>query len=263
MPEPALPRPSATVLLLRDGARGLEVLMVERHHEIDFVAGALVFPGGRVDEADASPALGARCAGVATLPAEQRALRVAAIRETFEEAGVLLARRRGSPDLIDAEALRGIEARHRSALLAGDVTLAEVAEREDLELACDCLVPFAHWITPLFMPKRFDTWFYLVEAPPDQVALHDGHESVDSLWITPEGADAERSAGRRSIIFPTLLNLRKLGRAGSVAEAFAAARREPIVTVLPRVEQRDDTPTMVLPAGAGYEVVEAPLSEVS
>jgi 8-oxo-dGTP pyrophosphatase MutT (NUDIX family) len=263
MPEPATPRASATVLLLRDGARGLEVLMVERHHQIDFVGGALVFPGGQVDAADADPALAARCAGVAGLSAPERALRVAAIRETFEEAGVLLARRRGARGLVDAETLRGIEERQRAALHGGERSLAEVAEREDLELACDALVPFAHWITPLFMPKRFDTWFFLVEAPPDHVALHDGHESVDSLWITPADADAERSAGRRSIIFPTLLNLRKLGRARSVAEAFAAARREPIVTVLPRVEPRGDTPTLVLPADAGYEVVEAPLSEVS
>ena len=262
MPEPAPPRPSATVLLLRDGADGMEVLMVERHHEIDFVAGALVFPGGRVDDADASPALTARCAGVAGLSDTDRALRVAAIRETFEEAGVLLARRRGETRLVDAETLRGIEERHRGALQAGERTLAELVEREDLELACDGLVPFAHWITPLFMPKRFDTWFFLVEAPPDHVALHDGHESVDSLWITPRAADAEREAGRRSIIFPTLLNLRKLGRAATVADAFEAARREPIVTVLPRVEKRGDTPTMVLPPDAGYEVVEAPLSEV-
>jgi 8-oxo-dGTP pyrophosphatase MutT (NUDIX family) len=250
-------------MLLRDGEGGLEVLMVERHHEIDFVAGALVFPGGRVDEADASPSLAARCNGVAALSDEQRAMRVAAIRETFEEVGVLLARRRGDPDLIDATTLRGIERRHRDALNAGDTTMAEIAEQEDLELACDRLVPFAHWITPLFMPKRFDTWFFLVEAPPDHVAIHDGHESVDSLWIAPADADAERSAGRRSIIFPTLLNLRKLGRADSVADAFAAARREAIVTVLPRVEKRGDTPTMVLPADAGYELVEAPMSEVS
>jgi 8-oxo-dGTP pyrophosphatase MutT (NUDIX family) len=250
-------------MLLRDGEGGLEVLMVERHHEIDFVAGALVFPGGRVDDADASPELAARCNGVAALSDEQRAMRVAAIRETFEEVGVLLARRRGDPGLIDATTLRGIESRHRDALNAGEVTMAVIAEQEDLELACDRLVPFAHWITPLFMPKRFDTWFFLVEAPPDHVAIHDGHESVDSLWITPADADAERSAGRRSIIFPTLLNLRKLGRAGSVADAFAAARRETIVAVLPRVEKRGDTPTMVLPADAGYELVEAPMSELS
>jgi 8-oxo-dGTP pyrophosphatase MutT (NUDIX family) len=263
MPEPRPPRLSATVLLVRDGARGLEVFMVERHHQIDFATGALVFPGGQVDAADADGALAARCAGAARLGDEARTLRVAAIRETFEESGVLLARRRGASGLVDAETLRGIEARHRTALHAGERSLAEIAAAEDLELALDLLVPFAHWITPVFMPKRFDTWFFLVAAPPDQVALHDGHESVDSVWITPADAEAARSAGRRTIIFPTLLNVRKLGRARTVAEALARARREPIVTVLPRIEQRGETPTMVLPADAGYDVVEAPLAEVS
>jgi 8-oxo-dGTP pyrophosphatase MutT (NUDIX family) len=263
MPEPRPPRLSATVLLVRDGARGLEVFMVERHHEIDFATGALVFPGGQVDAADGDAALAARCAGAAGHSDAERVLRVAAIRETFEEAGVLLARPRGSRALVDAAALAGIEARHRAALLAGARTLAEIAAAEDLELACDLLVPFAHWITPVFMPKRFDTWFFLVAAPADQVALHDGHESVDSVWITPAEAEAARAAGRRTIIFPTLLNVRKLGRAQTVADAVANARSRPIVTVLPRVEQRGETPTMVLPADAGYDVVEAPLAEVS
>jgi 8-oxo-dGTP pyrophosphatase MutT (NUDIX family) len=263
MPEPRPARLSATVLLVRDTPLGLEVFMVERHHQIDFATGALVFPGGQVDAADADPALAARCAGAARLDDEARTLRVAAIRETFEESGVLLARRRGETALVDAQALRNIEARHRAALHAGERTLAEIAAAEDLELALDLLVPFAHWITPVFMPKRFDTWFFLVAAPPDQVALHDGHESVDSLWITPADAEAARSAGRRTIIFPTLLNVRKLGRAKTVAEAFANARSGPIVTVLPRIEKRGETPTMVLPADAGYDVVEAPLAEVS
>jgi len=260
MPEPRL---SATVLLVRDAARGLEVFMVERHHQIDFATGALVFPGGQVDAADGETSLGARCAGDAALDDDARILRVAAIRETFEEAGVLLARRRGAATLVDAETLRGIEARHRAALNAGERSIAEIAATEDLELACDLLVPFAHWITPVFMPKRFDTWFFLVAAPVDHVALHDGHESVDSVWITPADAEAARSAGRRTIIFPTLLNVRKLGRAKTVAAAIANARSERIVTVLPRVEQRGETPMMVLPADAGYDVVEAPLAEVS
>jgi 8-oxo-dGTP pyrophosphatase MutT (NUDIX family) len=251
------------VLLLRDGAAGLEVFMVERHHEIDFATGALVFPGGQVDAADADPALAARCAGASGLDETGRALRVAAIRETFEEAGVLLVRRRGAEALVGAAELAGIEARHRAALHAGERTLAEIVAREDLELALDLLVPFAHWITPVFMPKRFDTWFFVVAAPADQLALHDGHESVDSLWIRPCDAESARSAGRRTIIFPTLLNVRKLGRAATVAEALANARREPVVTVLPRIEKRGETPTMVLPADAGYDVVEAPLAEVS
>jgi 8-oxo-dGTP pyrophosphatase MutT (NUDIX family) len=263
MPEPRSPRLSATVLLVRDGPRGLEVFMVERHHQIDFATGALVFPGGQVDAADADEALADRCTGGAALGHEARVLRVAAIRETFEESGVLLARRRGSAALVDAGTLRGIEARHRAALHAGQRTLAEIAAAEDLELACDLLVPFAHWITPVFMPKRFDTWFFLVAAPADQAALHDGHESVDSAWLTPAEAEAARSARRRTIIFPTLLNVRKLGRAKTVADAIANARSQPIVTVLPRVEQRGGTPTMVLPADAGYDVVEAPLAEVS
>ena len=263
MPEPRPPRPSATVLLVRDTSHGLEVFMVERHHQIDFATGALVFPGGQVDPADADAALAARCTGGAALDSEARTLRVAAIRETFEEAGVLLARRRGQAALLDALTLRGIEARHRAALNAGERTLAEIAASEDLELAVDLLVPFAHWITPVFMPKRFDTWFFLAAAPADQVALHDGHESVDSVWITPQNAEAARDAGQRTIIFPTLLNVRKLGRATSVAAAFENARSQPIVTVLPRIEQRGETPTMVLPANAGYDVVEAPLAEVS
>jgi 8-oxo-dGTP pyrophosphatase MutT (NUDIX family) len=250
-------------MLVRDAARGLEVLMVERHHQIDFATGALVFPGGQVDAADADPALAACASGVAGLSEEARALRMAAIRETFEECGVLLARRPGGAALVDAATLSGVEARHRKALLAGERTLAEVVAGEGLELACEPLVPFAHWITPVFMPKRFDTWFFLVAAPPDQVALHDGHESVDSVWITPAEAEAERAAGRRTIIFPTLLNVRKVGRAKTVAEALANARSQPIVTVLPRIEKRGDVPTMVLPADAGYDVVEAPLAEVS
>jgi 8-oxo-dGTP pyrophosphatase MutT (NUDIX family) len=263
MPEPRPPRLSATVLLVRDGARGLEVFMVERHHQIDFATGALVFPGGQLDAADGDAALAERCTGAAGLGDAARELRVAAIRETFEEAGVLLARPRGESALVDAERLRGIETRHRAALNAGERTLGEIADAEDLELACDLLVPFAHWITPVLMPKRFDTWFFLVAAPPDQVALHDGHESVDSVWITPSDAEAARSAGRRTIIFPTLLNVRKLGRAATVADALARARSGPIVTVLPRVERRGETPMMVLPADAGYDVLEAPLTEVS
>jgi 8-oxo-dGTP pyrophosphatase MutT (NUDIX family) len=263
MPEARPPRLSATVLLVRDGVRGLEVFMVERHHQIDFATGALVFPGGQVDAADGDAALASRCTGAESFDADARVLRVAAIRETFEEAGVLLARRRGERTLVDATTLAGIEQRHRAALNAGERTLAELAAAEDLELACDLLVPFAHWITPVFMAKRFDTWFFLVAAPPDQVALHDGHESVDSVWITPGDAEAERSAGRRTIIFPTRLNVRKLGRAKNVADAVANARREPIVTVLPRIEKRGETSMMVLPADAGYDVVEAPLTEVS
>jgi hypothetical protein len=109
------------------------------------------------------------------------------------------------------------------------------------------------------MPKRFDTHFFLVAAPPDHVAVHDGRESVDSVWITPAAAVAEAEAGRRTIIFPTLQNVKKLGRAKSVADALAAARREPIVTVLPRVLKTERGMRFSIPPEAGYEFTEGPL----
>ena len=257
----ATPRPAATVVILRDGREGIEVFMVVRHHEIDFASGALVFPGGKVDPADRDPALRARCTGSEGMDDETFAVRVAAVRETFEECGVLLARGRGEAALLPESRVRPLETRYRSDLLSGAVTLARIAELHDLELALDAMVPFAHWITPAFMPKRFDTHFYLVPAPSDQVAAHDGEESVDSLWITPPQAIADAQAKRRMIIFPTLRNLIKLARSHSVAEAIERARREPVVTVLPTVGRGASGPVIRIPEEAGYDISEAPLDE--
>jgi len=262
MPEPVPARLSATILLLRDGGSGLEVFMVERHHQIEFATGALVFPGGKVDPGDVDARLWAHCQGIGGLDEEARCLRVAAIRETFEESGVLLARRVGEEALVPCEQRADIDQRRRDDLHAGRTTMAELLEAERLVLACDRLQPFAHWITPEFMPKRFDTWFFLAEAPKGQLALHDGQESVDSLWVRPADAVAAARAGRRTIIFPTLMNLQKLGRSNSVAEALRAARQDRIVTVFPRVEKRDGEMMMVLPEDAGYDVVAAPLDAV-
>jgi 8-oxo-dGTP pyrophosphatase MutT (NUDIX family) len=260
MKTPPEAKPSATILLVRDGACGLEVFMVQRHHQIDFATGAMVFPGGKVDEADADPALAARCDGAVS--DALRPIHVAAIRETFEECGVLLARPAGSRGLVSGAQLAEIEKRHRAELNAGARTLREIVEREDLRLANDLLVHFAHWVTPVFMPKRFDTHFYLVAAPPDQLAIHDGGESVDSVWTRPADAEAERAAGRRTIIFPTLMQVRKLGRSGSVAEAIAAANAAPVVRVLPQVEERGGEKLLVIPAEAGYDVTAAPLADL-
>ena len=284
------PIPSATILLVRedasratgapqDGAAaargpsasgedearrdsGFEVFMVQRHHQVDFASSALVFPGGKVDPADRDPALRARCAGAEGLDDEVLAYRVAAVRETFEESGVLIARPRGADALVSAERAAEIAARWRAALNADEATLAEIAAAEDLVLALDALVLFAHWITPVFMPKRFDTHFYLVAAPPEQAAAHDGGESVDSLWITPARALEEAAAGRLSIIFPTRMQLAKLARATSVADALARARAARVVPVLPTVAQSEAGPVLRIPAEADYDLVEAPLDEV-
>jgi 8-oxo-dGTP pyrophosphatase MutT (NUDIX family) len=261
------------VLLVRDAADDslrpsrewgpLEVFMVQRHHEVDFASSALVFPGGKVDPSDRDPALRGRCAGAEGLDEEARALRVAAVRETFEESGVLIARDGGAEELLPAERASEVEARYRADLNAGRLSMGEIAEREELVLALDVLVPFAHWITPEFMPKRFDTHFFLVAAPRDQAAAHDGGESVDSLWIAPARAVEEARAKRLSIIFPTLRNLVKLARSHSVAAALARARHEAVVTVLPRVARNaEGQPVIRIPAEAGYDLVEAPLDDL-
>ncbi len=265
-PTPPEALPSATILLIRNGSDGadLEVFMVQRHHKIDFATGALVFPGGKVDPGDRDPGLRARCGDAAAdLDDDTLAIQVAAIRETFEECGVLLARPRGSRDLVDARRLAAIRERFGAALAEHRLPIAELVEGEDLELALDGLVPFAHWVTPVFMPKRFDTHFFLVAAPPDQLALHDGHESVDSLWTTIGSARADAEAGRRTIIFPTLMQLGKLGQSTTVADAIERARSADVVTVMPRLERDENGERrMILPPEAGYDLSWAPLDSM-
>jgi 8-oxo-dGTP pyrophosphatase MutT (NUDIX family) len=258
--KPAETRLAATIMLLRDGSDLLEVFMVERHHKIDFAEGALVFPGGKVETSDGTQELVAFCRGADSDSPDENTVRVAAIRETFEECGVLLARPRGAPDLVDGVRLESLATSYRDRLQNGDLSMLDMVRAEELELAFDLLVPFAHWITPEFMPKRFDTHFFLVAAPPDQLAVHDGFESVDSLWTTiPRALELEKT-GQRTIIFPTLENMKKLGRSRSVEDALENARRDTIVTVLPRFSKDPDgTLMMVIPEEAGYDTVRAPM----
>jgi 8-oxo-dGTP pyrophosphatase MutT (NUDIX family) len=258
---PATPLPATTVLLLRPSVEGdpdspPEVFMVVRHHQIDFASGALVFPGGKVDAADSDSRLRTLCAGAAGWPDAALALRVACIREAFEEAGVLLARRRGEAALIAAAALKPIEDRYRQALVRGDVTMADMATSENLELACDLLLPYAHWITPAFVPKRFDTHFFIAAAPGDQVALHDGHESVDSVWIAPAQAIAEADAGLRTMLFPTRLNLMKLAEKPTVATLLAHYGAHAPKPILPVIETRDGRRFLTIGKDSGYALYE-------
>lgn len=251
--------PAATVLLLRDRDDELEVFMVVRHHQIDFASGALVFPGGKVDPLDSHDSVRARVDGADGLDDREFAMRVAAIREAYEECGVLLARPEGSQTLIDAERLASL-AHCRVALNTGEIGIGDVLSQEGLRLALDLLTPFAHWITPKMMPKRFDTRFYLAVAPQDHIAVHDGSESVDSIWIRPAAALNEAEAGTKTIIFPTRVNVQKLGRYRSVSDAIAAARAARIITVEPQVEQREGGPVLRIPPEADYDLTEEPIS---
>ena len=216
---------AATVLLVRDGPEGLQVFMVVRHHKIEFASGALVFPGGKVEPEDRALA-GDDVDGIA---------RVAAIRETYEECGVMLARARGGGPL----AVSTLPFRERLAA-------------EDLEPALDALTLFAHWITPPILPKRFDTRFYIVEAPADQLAAHDGGEAVDSVWIEPQRALAEGRQGLRTLVLPTRLNLELLAVSATAKAAVEAAGSRVVKPIEPIATKTASGYRLSLPLDAGY-----------
>lgn len=252
-PKKAL-RTAATVLLLREGGNGMEIFMVQRHHEIEFSSGALVFPGGSMDPGDREIA-----ADVGLIPdrggldADTAAIRVGGIRETFEESGIMLARPRGASSLIPAAQLAGLESQ-RDALDEGKISFADILRRNALLPAIDLLVPFAHWITPVNMPKRFDTHFLLALAPSDQIGKHDGKESVDSVWLSPKEALASAESGRFNLPFPTIRNLIKLNKLGTAQAAMDFARTTPVVTVVPEMSKTESGGIRLrIPIEAGYD----------
>ncbi|MCP1335305.1 NUDIX hydrolase [Futiania mangrovi] len=247
-----VPKPASSILLVRDGDNGFEVFMVRRHHQIDFASGAMVFPGGKVDAADADPRLRDLCAGAEGLSDADLGFRVSAVREAFEETGVLLATENGEE--IGAERATALKDAYAAAMERGETTMAEMATREGLCLRLDRLVPFAHWITPAIMAKRFDTPFFIAEAPHAQVegAGHDGREAVDSVWIAPADAIAKADAGEVTMVFATRRNLEKLARAHSVEEALSNARNDPPMTINPRVYARDGRRYIEIPEEAGF-----------
>lgn len=223
-------RDGATVMLVRDGEhrdRPLEVFMLRRHPSTAF-GEVNVFPGGVVDPTDHDRALDARCPGLDDaaasarlgLPRGGRAFWVAAVREAFEEAGVLLARTRaGAPVRFDDDPT--VDARfgdHRRRLHAGRRTLREVLEAEDLTLALTDVHYFSHWITPEGEPKRYDTRFFLARAPEGQVYAHDDGELIGSEWVQPHEALRRHRAGDFPMIGPTTVSLRDIGRCATSDE---------------------------------------------
>lgn len=239
--------PASTVLLIRDGTGDtegeIEVFMIQRTRAVDFVPGALVFPGGKVDPADSDDALHPLIRGKIDewLPFE-----VAAVREAFEECGVLLAYEKGSDDLIGEAALAGLLG-YGAKIEAGDESMLSLAAAGNLEFALDHLVRFAHWITPEPLPRRYDTHFYLAIAPSDQTPIHNGGEAVESVWITPAQAIKDAEAEERQVILPTREVLKQLGRSSSVAEAIGRAHEEEIVTVMPVPENVDGKSLLRIP----------------
>ena len=247
-------RTASTVLLLREAAGGMEIFMVQRNREIEFSSGALVFPGGSMDPNDreiaSDPALVAERGG---LDIDTAAIRIGGIRETFEESGILLARPRGSSSLVSAAKAAALGPQ-REALDDGKVSFADILREHDLTPAIDLLALFAHWITPVNLPKRFDTHFLLALAPPDQIGKHDGRESVDSIWLSPKAALDAAASGRYNLPFPTIRNLIKLDKLGTAQAAMDFARATPVVTVVPEMSRNENGTTRLrIPIEAGYD----------
>jgi 8-oxo-dGTP pyrophosphatase MutT (NUDIX family) len=243
------------VIVLRDSADGPEVFMVRRHEGTAFMGGAHVFPGGRVDAAD-SDGDDTWCDGIAHAagqlvglpPAEAVAYHVAAARELFEEAGVLLGRH-AQGDFVslagaaDHERLK----QDRPRVHKAETTLRAVIDREQLRLALDALVLFAHWVTPPVDTRQFDTRFFMTRVPPHQTPAHDDTETTHSLWVRP--AEAIAQAVRHEIVLPppTWSTLRELEPFATVEEALAWARRRRVVRRMPKAIEQDGHRMLLIP----------------
>jgi 8-oxo-dGTP pyrophosphatase MutT (NUDIX family) len=255
----ATPVPAATIMLVREASPSPEVLMIQRHAKSEFLPDLYVFPGGRVDPGDHE--LADRVSGLSTEEAMQRAnsvdaeaalgFFVAGIRETFEEAGVLLARRRGESALVSG-ALAAELSRHRLDMQSGKLSLREIVEDNDLELAADRLQVHGHWITPAVVPRRFDTLFFTAAAPADHQAAHDGVESTNYVWIRPEEALEQAKRKERQMIFPTLANLQTIAGFAKVDEIVESSRQRPVVPITPTIVGEGDDRRLVIPTDAGY-----------
>jgi len=222
--EPVPIREAATVAVVRDHDGALEVFMLRRSGAATFSPGAHVFPGGAVDPADRHRDLERCCDGLDDeaasaalgVPAGGLGYFVAAIRECFEEAGLLLGRRDGE--------LVGSCAPYqdlRAALNTGEASMLDVCRAASVTLAVDLLVPFGHWITPAGAPRRFDTRFFVAPAPAGQDALHDGCETTEGRWMRPVDVLAAADRGELELIRPTRHTLRELARHRSSVELFA------------------------------------------
>jgi 8-oxo-dGTP pyrophosphatase MutT (NUDIX family) len=265
-------RDAATVMLVRDadddGCPGIEVCMLRRNLASTFVAGAYVFPGGSVDPEDGSPEAMALCDGRDDVEASAilgvasggLAFWVAALRECFEEAGVLVARRAGGDDeqgALLAHPDAATEARlaaYRLGLNEGRVGIVDICREEGLRLAADTVHYVSHWITPEVAPRRYDTRFFVTAAPPGQDARHDDGETIASEWVRPAAALARYRAGEIEMLPPTVSNFSSLAPFDTSEAVMAWARTVTSVpTVLPIVEFEDGKALIFRPGDDGYE----------
>ncbi len=255
--EPVATRDAATVIVVRDSDDGLETFMLQRHLNSDFIGGAYVFPGGTVDPSDRDPRFASRIAGIGedlrrTLGEDTVPLLACAFRETFEEAGILLARdRHGDPiRLLDDERW----SKHREELNARSRTFLEILEETDVILDATLVRFWSRIVTPVSAPKRFDARFLVARMPEGQEPLHDDVETTASTWIRPSTAVEDGRAGRFQIIFPTRRTLEQLDACGSVDGILEAARGRDATPLTPEIILAEGVVRIRLDDGGVHEL---------
>ena len=255
--QPVTPRDAATVMLLRPVATGsgFEVYMLLRQPSMVFAPGAYVFPGGSVDQRDADeevawagPAVQQWGAIFDAPPELARALVCAAVRETFEESGVLLAG--PSADTVVADTTGADWEADRQALLDRSLSLAELLARRSLVLRADLLRPWARWITPAAEPRRFDARFFTAALPPGQRTRDVGGEAAEVQWITPPAALEAARAGQIDLWLPTAITLAELANFAD-ADAVLAADRE-VTAMIPELFVAEGATWLSVPGAQAY-----------
>lgn len=240
-------KPAATLILLREGSSAPEIFMQTRAKTMGFGAGMIAFPGGKVDAHDVDLAASRLVATRHDLDLAEIAARIAAVRESFEEAGVLLTHgpKIASRDFIEAQ----------PAIASRTLSFSDFLTRHDQQIDLDVLFPFARWVPPPGLHgRRYDTRFYLARLPDGASAGHDGNEATTSGWVTPSEAIARADRQEAEVMFPTRRNLERLAQHGSIDALIAHAMETPIVTVQPEVRMCDDGPHLCIPEGIGYPV---------
>ncbi|EMD84531.1 NUDIX hydrolase [Pacificimonas flava] len=245
-------RPAATLILLRESGNGPpELFMQKRANTMGFAAGMMVFPGGKVDDADVALA---RASGLLDrYDAAEGAARIAALRESFEEAGVLLTDGPARNPAQLEDAARAVAARR----IDFGAFLKTIGHRID----ADALVPWSRWCPPPSLEtKRYDTRFYLARAPRGLAAGHDGNEAVTSLWTTARAALASADAGDTKVIFPTRRNLERLAAYDTIDGLIDHARSTPVRLIAPEVRDVDGQPHLCIPDDLGYPITREPIA---
>ena len=253
---PATPRPAATIVLLRDGPDGLEVLLMKRNRSAGFVPGAYVFPGGRVDGTDAEDAAMTRLDGLSPSAAAERlalpdgdppaiAYYLAALREAFEETGILVAERPdGSPPPTAAEDAAVDDVRNH--LMADDITFSGALERLGARVQGDSIEYIAHWITPRPEPRRYDTRFFAARVAEGATPIVDPREMSDAVWLSPRAALTRCDQGTLPMVFPTIRTIEELARYPSVDDALDGYGAATVRTILPTL--------VITPTGVGLQI---------